>query len=300
MAQTILITGGTGLVGTYLSPLLLQKGYEVIFLSRVEDLHASIPRYKWDISTKYIDERALERADHIINLAGANLGARRWTKARKKELYDSRIFGTRLLFEKLEAGNFTIQSFISASAIGIYKHSLNHYLDEDGERGEDFLTALTKDWECEIFNMEALDIRTVAFRSGVVFASENSALQKLVQPVKWGIGAPLGSGAQFMSWIHIQDLCHMFIKAIEDESMNDSYNAVASEAVSNKDLTRLIAKKMRKPLFMPKVPAPVLKWMLGEMSDMVLVGHKVANNRIKRTGFNFRFDNLDKTLDDLL
>lgn len=297
--ETVLITGGTGLVGRALTKRLLEEGYEVIYLSRQEDLNADIPKYGWDYKTGVLNSESLERADHIINLAGAGVADERWTKSRKAELYDSRIRSTRMLFEKLESDNHGIKSFVSASAIGIYKSDLEEEINEDGPRGDDFLAAITKDWECEMFNIEVLDIRTFVLRIGIVLSSEGGALKQFVTPMKWGFGAPLGSGKQLMSWIHIDDLVEMFIHGIRSKE-EGTFNAVASTSVSNKNFTESLAKAMGKSLWAPKVPAWVLKLALGELGELVTRGQRISNEKIKTHGFKFKFDELNLALENLI
>lgn len=297
--ETVLITGGTGLVGRSLTKKLLDKGYRVIYLSRREDLNADIPRYGWDYKRGLLNEKALEQADHIINLAGAGVAEKRWTKARKAELYDSRIRTTRMLFEKLESDNHGIKSFVSASAIGIYKSDLDEEINEDGPRGEDFLAAITKDWECEMFNIEVLDIRTFVLRIGIVLSEEGGAFKQFVAPMKWGLGASLGSGKQFMSWIHIDDLVEMFIHGLNSKE-EGTFNAVASDSITNKDFTKSLAMAMKKPLWAPNVPAFTLKLALGEMGEIVTRGQRISNEKIKSQGFKFKFDNIELALQNLV
>jgi uncharacterized protein (TIGR01777 family) len=301
MQKNILITGGTGLVGTRLSDMLIKKGYQVNFLSRQAG-EGKIKKYRWDLKTKYIDENALKTADHIIHLAGAGVFDKRWSPSYKKEILDSRVQSTTLLYEKLSSISHHVKSFISASAIGIYGFDTgDRWLTEDSPTGEGFLAEVTSKWEASMLPIENSGLRTVRIRVGIVLSDQGGALEELSKPVKFFIGSPMGRGSQYVSWIHIDDLCSMFILAIENEKMAGAYNAAAPEPVSNAFLTKEIASVLKKPLWMPNVPAFVLKLILGsEKAAVLLGGNRVSPKKIIEAGFKFSYPVLKPALEQLL
>ncbi|MDX1904707.1 MAG: TIGR01777 family oxidoreductase [Thermonemataceae bacterium] len=299
--MNVLITGGTGLVGKEISQILLQKGHTVSFLSRSPKTIPHIKVYHWDIEKQEIDVEAIQKADHIIHLAGAGVADKTWTDSYKKEILDSRILSTQLLYKTLKENKNTVKSFISASAIGIYGFDTgNTLLAEDSLQGNDFLADVTKQWEAEVQKIQDFGIRTNILRIGIVLSNKGGALPKMMQPIKFWAGAPLGSGQQYLSWIHIRDLANMFLYGIENPHIQGIYNAVASKPISNKVFTENLAKVMQKPLFLPNVPSFVLKAMLGEMGVMILGGNNVSNSKIIESGFQFEFDDIEKALSDLV
>lgn len=300
MAKKILITGGTGLVGKVLTQSLLEKGYQVAYLSRSKKQIENVEVYEWDIPNQKIEEEAFKDLEGVIHLAGAGVADKSWTAARKKEILDSRTESTKLLHHYLSKVESKPKAFISASAIGIYGDSGEILMTEGSPQATDFLADVTKKWEKEIDPIADLGIRTVKLRIGVVLSPDGGALAKLVQPIRMGAGAALGSGKQYMSWIHIQDLANMFVWALENENSVGAYNAVAPSPVSNSEMTQQIAKVLKKPLILPNVPSFAMKLMLGEMASIVLAGSKVSSQKIEAAGFEFQFADLEKTLKDLL
>ncbi|MFN3848722.1 MAG: TIGR01777 family oxidoreductase [Spirosomataceae bacterium] len=298
--KSVLITGGTGLVGSRLTELLLKKGYEVAYLSRRKEQIPNVKVYQWDIAKGYIEDGAVESADYIVHLAGAGIADKRWSESRKKEIIDSRIQPVDLLKDKLTKSN-KLKAFVSASAIGFYGGDTGEErIEENHAAGNDFLAECTKLWEKSADKIATLGIRTAKIRVGIVLSEKGGALPKLVQPIRLGFGAALGSGKQWMSWIHIDDLCNVFIKAIEDESMNGAYNAVAPNPVTNLEITKMAAKVLKKPFWLPNVPSFVLKLIFGEMAVVVLGGSYVLNKRIAETDFRYKFTDVESALQDLL
>lgn len=300
MRHKILITGASGLVGTQLSQLLLQKGYEVVQLGRSKKT-GSIPSFVWNVEKQEIDTQALEGVDTIVHLAGAGIADKRWNEARKKEILESRTHSTRLLFNTLKQTTHQIKNFISASAIGYYGfEETNDVFTEESSAGKDYLADVTKQWESEADQMTTLGIRLVKIRIGIVLSEKGGALAEMAKPVQWGVGSPLGSGKQCLSWIHIDDLCALFVKAIEDTQWQGAYNGVGKTWATNAELTKVIAKVLHRPLWLPAVPSFVLKIMLGEMASLVLTGSKVSNAKVERSGFTYAFTDLEKAVADLL
>lgn len=298
--KSVLITGGTGLVGSRLTELLLKKGYEVAYLSRRKEQIPNVKVYQWDIAKGYIEDGAVESADYIVHLAGAGIADKRWSESRKKEIIDSRIRPVDLLKDKLTKSN-KLKAFVSASAIGFYGGDTGEErIEENHAAGNDFLAECTKLWEKSAEKIATLGIRTAKIRVGIVLSEKGGALPKLLQPIRFGFGAALGSGKQWMSWIHIDDLCNVFIKAIEDESMNGAYNAVAPNPVTNLEITKMAAKVLKKPFWLPNVPSFALKLIFGEMAVVVLGGSYVLNKRIAETDFRYQFTDVESALQDLL
>lgn len=296
----ILITGASGLIGKKLSRLLKEQGHEVFFLGRTK--HASETKaYVWDVKKNYIEHGALDGKDIIIHLAGASVAGKRWTDEQKREILESRTLSTKLLADELKRRKHSVKAVIAASAIGYYGFdNVDHAFIETDSPGNDFLAEVVKNWEKEQDQLEEQKVRLVRIRIGIVLSREGGALKELMKPVKLFMGAPLGSGKQYMSWIHIDDLCNMFQMAVNDSSINGAYNAVAPVPVTNHEFTRAVAAAMKKPLLLPPVPGFVLRMMLGEMASLVLRGSKVSPEKIQRAGFQFKFDNIRDALSDLL
>jgi uncharacterized protein (TIGR01777 family) len=302
MSKKILITGASGLVGSQLTEMLLQKGYQVVHVGRTK--RAGIPHktgasFVWDVNRQEFDTEAVNGVDVIINLAGAGVADKRWTDSRKSELLESRTKSLALLYKTLSTTNHQVTAVISASAIGYYGFMGDEVFTEDSKPGTDFLATLTKQWEAEADKLASLNIRTVKLRIGIVLSDKGGALIEMAKPVRMFVGSPLGSGKQNLSWIHIEDLCAMFLKAATDETLRGAYNAVSGDWVTNKEMTLAIGKVLNRPVWLPNVPAFVLKVMLGEMANIVLQGSKVSADKVKQTGFNFTYTKLDDALQSL-
>jgi hypothetical protein len=296
---SILITGGSGLIGQHLSKKLLEKGHTVAILSRQTSEMNLV--YKWDLATNFIEENAIKNCDYIIHLAGAGIADMRWTEQRKKVLVNSRVDSAQLLFNKVKTLNPTIKGFISASGIGYYGAKTTHKVyDENSPAGNDFLAEICKKWEKAALNFKTINIRTVIFRTGIVLTPKGGALEKIAFPIKYGLGAALGSGKQYMPWIHINDLCNLYIAAIEHDNYNGIYNAVAPEHCTNKSFSASIATILKKPFFLPNIPSFVLKLIMGEVACILLEGSKIASTKIINNGFKFQFNKLNAALEHLL
>ncbi|MES2779414.1 MAG: TIGR01777 family oxidoreductase [Bacteroidota bacterium] len=298
--KKVLITGGTGGVGTFLTPKLIAKGYEVVMFSRKAGIKNGIRLYEWNPAKGTIDIAAFDQVNHIIHLAGAGIADHRWTESYKKEIYKSRIQSTKLLVDTIVQNKIVLNSFVSASAIGIYGDDVEGIADESYPVADTFLGKLCHDWETEASKISAAGIRVVMIRTGVVLSKESGFIPKVVTPVKLFAGSALGSGKQLMSWIHIEDLCDIYVKAIEDTHMEGPYNAVAPIAVSNIEVTRKMAAKLHRPILLPPVPAFVLRIVLGEVAAMLMGNLAVSSHKIKERGFTFAYRTIDEALNDLL
>jgi uncharacterized protein len=298
---TVLITGGTGLVGKALCTQLVQKGYNVIVLTRhlQANTQASIKFAKWNVKNKEIDIEALQQADYIIHLAGAGVMDKKWTEAYKTEIVNSRVESAALIVEKLQQHSNKVKAVISASAIGWYNpNEILHTEDEPADNS--FLGNTCRLWEESIQPVTALGKRLVKLRIGIVLSKNGGALKEFMQPLKFGVAAILGSGKQIISWVHINDLCRMFLHAIETENMSGAYNAVAPEPVTNKTLTLTLAKKMKGKFYLPlHVPTFILKLMLGQRSIEILKSAAVSSKKIEATNFSFQFKNIDTALENI-
>lgn len=295
----VLITGGSGLVGQVLSQLLLDKNYEVAWLSRKAGTNKlGIKEYAWNVESGSIDPIALEHTEAIINLAGAPISDR-WTPQHKSAILRSRVDGTRLLFNQVQKLKTPLIAFISASAVGYYPNSFTQVFTEEDPPGNDFLSLVCQKWEQEAQNFEQLNIRTAILRVGIVLSAHGGALPKIAAPIKLWAGAPLASGKQVMPWIHISDLAQQFAYALENETLQGAYNACAPNNATNAEFTQAVAKTLNKPLILPKVPAFALKLLLGDMAETVLASNPCSTNKIAAAGFNYQFPKLHDALADI-
>jgi uncharacterized protein (TIGR01777 family) len=304
MGVKVVITGGSGLIGTRLTALLLEKGYDVAHLgrphSRAADSRATVPTFAWDPDKAQMDDHALVGCHALIHLAGASIAGRRWTNEYKKEILDSRLNSTRLLFQKIKSTAVSVPTFISASAIGYYgNEDRKRSLVESDKPGNDFLSDVVQRWEKEVMKIADLGIRVCMVRTGIVLSSEAGALSQMARPIGLGMGAPLGTGQQIVSWVHIDDLCRAYIFLLENQ-LSGPFNVTAPQPVSNRALTEAIAKKLRKPLWLPNIPEFALRIVLGEMAEAVVAGNAVSSAKIVEKGFQFEYDDVDRAIADLL
>lgn len=287
-------------MGTALTELLLQKGYHVSHLGRSPSSN-KVKCYRWSITQKYIDPQAIEGVDAIIHLAGASVAEKRWTHSRKREILESRTKSTELIYQTLQSQSNQVKVVISATAVGYYGLSKSDdWYDETNGYGNDFLATVCKEWEASADPIETLSKRLVKIRVGVVLSNKGGALTQMATPVSWCVGAALGSGKQWVSWIHIDDMCQIFLQALEKETMTGVYNGVAPNPVTNRDLNKAIAKALHRPLFLPPVPEFALKIILGEMSQIVVTGARVSCSKIKSAGVEFKFPIVEDALKNLL
>ncbi|MGY8924663.1 MAG: TIGR01777 family oxidoreductase [Flavobacteriales bacterium] len=302
MSNTVLITGATGLVGKALVKKCLQNGFNVHYLTTRKSkikLQENYKGFYWNPQLEIIDISCFEGVNIIINLAGSSI-AQRWTKAYKSLILSSRKKALELLHLSIETHDFPVKHIISASAIGIYPDSKTRYYEEDFQ-GTDisFLRTVVRSWEGALKAFNALGVKTTALRIGIVLDKHEGALPKISGPIKGYIGSALGSGDQWQSWIHIDDLVRMFMFVL-DSSLEGIFNAVAPNPVQQKDFVKSVANVLKRPIFFPKVPEFILNFALGEMSAIALESQRVSAQKIQDLGFEYDFHELDAALCDLL
>lgn len=299
MKEIVLITGASGAIAKALSKKI-EKDFAVRFLTRKKKAENE---FEWNLENNTIDERAFENISHIIHLAGANISEKRWTEDRKKELISSRVDSAKLILNTLKKKNLKLRSFISASGINFYgtKTTDKIFIENDAP-GNDFLSEVVMVWEkaADEFKRQNVAERVVKVRTAVVLSKNEGALAKMMTPIQFGVGSPLGSGKQYMPWIHIDDICSIYEFALKNPEIEGSYNASAPQHTTNENLTKLIAKVLNKPLFMPNVPSFILKLIFGELADALLEGSRASSEKIMKVGFEFQFPDLKMALEDLL
>jgi len=304
--STVLITGGTGLIGKALTTALLERGYSVIILTRhlpndkPETINNKLLYAIWDIEKQTIDKAAIGKADYIIHLAGASVAEKRWTTKRKNEIVESRTKGSSLLVKALSETDNKVKAVISASGIGWYGSPFSVQSEEKGTiktpfietdpPAEDFLGVTCRQWEASVEPAALMGKRLVKFRTGIVLSNEGGALAEFKKPLRFGLATILGSGKQIVSWIHIDDLVRLFMYAIENEELDGVYNAVAPRPVTNKEFILALARKLKGKFFIAvHVPSFILNIVLGEMSVEVLKTAAVSSAKIQDAGFIFHY-----------
>lgn len=306
---TVLITGGTGMIGKALTHALVERNYKVIILSREpvgqQRTTNNISFAAWNISNQTIDSQAIQRTDYIIHLAGAGIADKRWTKKRKQEIADSRVKSGELLVKALQEIPNKVKALISASAIGWYGPDPvipnPKPFTEDDPPDTSFLGDTCRQWEESTNPVSQMGKRAVKLRTGIVLSKDGGALQEFEKPLRFGIASILGNGRQVYSWIHIDDLVRLYISAIEDDNMRGVYNAVAPKPVTNKELVLQLARTKKGNFFIPiYIPSFALKIALGEMSIEVLKSATVSCDKIHYSGFTFLYPSLDAALKKLI
>ncbi len=295
----ILLTGGSGLIGRQLTRLLLNKGYTVSHLSRRPGNNPQVKTFVWDIDNGIIDKSCIAGVDIVIHLAGAGIADKRWSDKRKKELVESRTRSIRLIYNLLKENRHQVKKVISASATGYYSNRGDELMTEDSLPAHDFLGECCLAWEKAVDEGKNLGLKILKFRTGVVLASEGGALPQLALPIKFAVGSPLGSGKQWIPWIHHQDVTDMYLAGVESEDMAGVYNMVAPHPVTNAALTKAVAKKLKRPVWLPKVPALLLKLLFGEMAVVVLGSTRVSAGKIENAGFKFKYPFIEDALNKI-
>ncbi|MCA4809406.1 TIGR01777 family protein [Empedobacter stercoris] len=294
--MNILLTGGSGLIGSELVKILIEKGHQVRILTREKNVEH--PFYHWDKNK--IDEKVFDNLDGIIHLAGC-LIAKRWTKRYKEEILSSRVDTANLLFEYVNKLDVNLKFFISASGSAYYGQiTSDKIFKESDEPNTDFLAKVCVAWENAAYQFEEIGARVVCLRTALVLAKNGEGFKLLKKPIQLGVGANLGDGKQWMPWIHIEDLLQIYAQAVENENIKGSFNASAPEHSDHSTFNRTLAKKLNKPFFLPNIPGFVMRLTLGEMSDLVLKGSRIDANKIEETGFTFQFPTLEKAFKDLV
>lgn len=294
--KKVLITGGSGFIGTRLTALLKKHRYEVVHLTRERNSRSGVRTYLWDFKNNYLEAGALENVDFIVHLAGEGITDKRWTEERKKSIVNSRTKTIEFLYRKLDEKNIVPQAVISASGISIYGTATtdNIYMETDAP-GEDFVADCTVQWEKSV-NLFSEKTRVAMLRTGFVLDKNEGGLPKMALPIRFGFGAALGSGKQWLPWIHIDDICRMYLHAIQNENVKGPYNAIAPQHINNKEMTKAIAKAVRMPLILPNIPSWLLKLFLGEMAVLVLEGSRASADKIIQSGFEFEYPEIHKAL----
>ena len=298
----VLITGATGLIGQEIVKLCQVSDIAVNYLTTSHSKISQTENYRgfyWNPKTQDIDTDCFKNIDAIIHLAGATV-SKRWTPSYKKEILSSRKITTQLLINALKGETHTIKQVISASAIGVYVDSLTNYYEEDSQDlSNSFLSEVALEWEQEVDAFTKLDIVVSKIRIGLVLAEKGGALQEMIKPMRFGLGAAFGSGKQWQSWIHVHDLASMFLYALEN-NLKGVYNGVAPNPIRNNELIKTIASVIRKPLFLPNIPKFFLKLLLGEMHTLLFESQRVSSKKIENKGFLFKYHHLRPALENLL
>ncbi len=301
MIKTILITGGTGLVGKQLVSLLLSKGYKIHLLARGRSKSAN-PRlriFKWEVYKRQIDPECIIGVDAVIHLAGEEIASKRWTDDRKAQIIESRTESIRLIYKLLSENRNQVAHVVSASAVGYYGSRGDDILTEESLPSKDFLAETCIEWEDAVDEGYKLGLRIIKLRSGIILAAEGGFLKQMEKPLRLGLGIILSRGSQWISWIHIQDALDMYIFALENEQINGVYNMNAPTPVTNDQITHAIASAIKKYPIYFHLPGNLLKLALGEMSILALGSTKASSAKIIRAGFNFRYPDIEAALKEI-
>ena len=302
MKKNVLISGGSGFIGKNLTNLLIGNGYSVSILSRSDKQNtADISYYKWDITTHFIEEEAVLKAEYILHLAGENIAEKPWTAKRKEEILQSREQSIQLIYDVLKKNNKKLDAFVSASGVGIYG-AINgeEICTENTPPENDFLGSTCQKWEAAADTISDLGIRVVKIRTGLVLGKDDGFLKKLTPIFKMRLGSALGSGKQYMPWIHVNDLCAIYLEAIKNSDFTGAYNAAIFDNTTNTVFSKTLAKIFGYSIWLPNVPAFLIKIALGEMAQIILKGRRVSPQKIIKIGFEFQFTALEVALKDCL
>jgi uncharacterized protein (TIGR01777 family) len=301
--QTILITGGTGMLGTYLSSQLLEMGYKVIIMGRTPktSLNTNLSYATWNLEAQTIDENAIKQADVIVNLAGANVGTKRWTASRKKEIVESRTKAGSLIVKALKDIPNNVRTIVQASATGWYKNK-NHIANTEKEQANnDFLGNTCKLWEESILPVEQINKRLIILRFGIILSNNGGAFKAFLKPLFFKMAPIMGNGKQHISWIHLHDAAMAIVYAIQKQHIKGVYNTVAPNVSTNKNFMLTLAKLVSKNLYLPiYIPSFLLKIIVGEMSEEVLKSTNVSSEKIIAEGFKFKYPNLESCFKNLI
>lgn len=298
--QNVLIAGGSGLIGLKLTKLLQQNGYEVAWLTRRINANNPIKQFEWNPDLGTINPQAIAFANCIVNLAGSSVAGKRWTNSYKKQILNSRVASTQLLVKSLTQTPNSVISYITASAIGIYGNNTPLNTTEEASIAKNFLADVCYKWELAAMPLLQTNIRCVTLRIGVVLAAEGGFVYEVAKPIKFGLGSCLGNGKQYISWIEGNDLVNMFLFAIRQNHIAGTYNAVAPNPETNRELTYQLAQSLNKPIWLPNLPAFAVKLLFGEMGSVLLASQHVSSQKIVQQGFKFNYENATDALKGLL
>jgi uncharacterized protein (TIGR01777 family) len=298
MKKNVLITGGTGFVGKHLTALLIDSGYSVSILSRTKKKSTdTIFYYTWDVEKQLIENEAVLNADFVVHLAGENIAGKRWSKERKEAIISSREESAKLIYIVVKKYGKKLDAFISASGVGIYGAINGQAICvEDQKPANDFLGLTCQKWEAAANQFQKEGIRTVKIRTGLVVGPNDGFLEKLKPLFKYRLGSALGTGKQYMPWIHIDDLCAIYLEAIQNADMTGAYNAAINDDTTNASFSATFAQVYGYKTWLPNVPAFIMKLALGEMAKLLLTGRRVSNEKIKAVGFTFKWQKLDDAI----
>lgn len=298
--RKILIAGGTGFVGKQLISYLSEKGYELSVLTRHRSpSYGSVAYFQWDVEKAYIDEEAFVGVDTIINMTGANIGEKRWTEKRKREVLDSRVNSIQLLHKYVSENNFPIKTLISSSAVGYYGAVTTDIIfDESSSKGNDFLAAICSQWENAARQFTNFGTRVIILRKGVVVGKEGGMYQKMAPLAKRGINPAVGTGEQYMALIDMRDLTRLYDFLLTHPEISGIFNAVSSEHITMNGLANEFLAHFGKKSFLPNVPSFIVRLLFGEMATMLLNGSRINNEKIKQHEFVFLYDTLEKSLEN--
>ncbi|GGH21243.1 TIGR01777 family oxidoreductase [Mucilaginibacter phyllosphaerae] len=297
--QNILITGGSGLLGRQLTKALLDAGHNVSHLSRSPGKNPKVKTFLWDVPNNKIDEHCIDGVDAIIHLAGAGIADKRWTDTRKKEIIESRTRSIGLIYGLMRQKAHKVNTVISASGIGYYSDRGDEVLTETAPPAHDFMGECCIAWEEAVDAGKEFDLRILKFRTGVVLTTEGGALPQLALPVKLAVGSPLGSGKQWVSWIHHRDVIDIYLFGLGNKALSGVYNMAAPIPVTNQQLTQAVAKQLRRPLWAPKVPAFLIKILFGELSTLVLGSTRTSAQKIEDAGYQFKYNDVASALKEI-
>lgn len=300
-SETVLISGGSGLIGRRLGELLMAEGYHVRILTRKKKPSIALEQAEWNPETNFLEKDALLGIDFIINLSGTGIADKRWTEKRKKEIIDSRVKPVKTLIHHLKNSTHQVKAFINASAIGIYPKNTSQVMTEESLPGDDFLSLSVVQWENALMQAELpVNIRKIILRFGAVLSLKGGALPQILMPLRFRIAACLGSGKQTVSWVHLDDVCYALVHLLRHQQLSGVYNVTAPLPVTFKALTDEIRRAKNQWSIKVSVPAFILKLMLGERACLVLDSVRVSSALLKSTGFSFRFPAIAPALKDLL
>ncbi len=297
--KNILITGGTGLIGTMLVEHFQKEGHTVSILARKPEEVKNVKAFYWDVAKQKIDKDCLTGVDTIIHLAGAGIADKAWTDERKKEIIDSRTKSIELIYKTIKENNAAVKTVVSTSAVGFYGDRADEVLTETSRPGTGFLPTSCIEWEDAVDEGKKLNLRVVKLRLGILLTRKGGALAQLEKPVKYYVGAPLGDGNQWVPWIHYKDLIQIFDEAVADETYNDVYNAVAPNAVTNKTFTKTLGEVLKRPTWPINVPKFIMKAIMGERAEIVLMSTNAIPKNLSDRNFNFKFPHLKEALQEL-